>query len=262
MGIVNATPDSFSDGGLYLETDAAVDHALKMIEEGADIIDVGGESSRPGARPVSVSEEIKRVVPVIEKTTKYSRVPISVDTTKSEVAEAAIEAGATALNDISAGCMDPRMAKVAAKFDIPFILMHMRGEPQTMQKGSIVYADVVKDIAEHLESATQQSLKAGVRKEMIIWDPGLGFGKTVEHNLIILNRLPELIGYGFPVLVGPSRKSFIGKVLSAKTHDRLLGTAAAVAVAVLAGVHIVRVHDVMEMKQVIEFSYSVRQERY
>ncbi len=261
MGVVNITPDSFSEGGRFMEPKAAVDHALAMAEAGADIIDVGGESTRPGAEAVPVEEEIRRVVPVVEGIARFCTAPVSIDTTKAAVAGAAIEAGASVINDVSACRFDADMAPLAAKTGAPLVLMHMRGEPGTMQAGEIHYDDLMGEIGGYLKRATSRAVEAGVNRENIIWDPGIGFGKTAQHNLIILNRLGELSNSGHALLVGPSRKAFIGEVLDVEVGKRLFGTAAAVAAAVLGGAHIVRVHDLAEMRQVALVARAIRDGR-
>jgi dihydropteroate synthase len=250
MGVLNITPDSFSDGGLFFDTSKAIDQAVKMSQEGADIIDVGGESTRPGAEPVSESEELKRVIPVIEGLSRRINVPISIDTKKPEVAREAVNAGASLINDIMGTPLDRQMACVAADFDIPLVIMHIKGEPQTMQKNP-VYDDVVDRIMFSLRDSIAVAEEMGVDAQKIIIDPGIGFGKTVSHNIEIIKRLRELRMLGRPVLVGPSRKSFIGSILDiSEPKERLIGTAAAVAAAIVNGADIVRVHDVREMLQV------------
>jgi dihydropteroate synthase len=256
MGVVNVTPDSFSDGGRFLDTQSAVEHCRRLAAEGADILDVGGESSRPGAADVPADEEVGRVVPVIEAAAARLDVPISVDTSKADVARAALEAGAAMINDVTAGS-DPAMFALAAERGVPIVLMHMQGTPRTMQKAPR-YDDVVGEVIRFLAARADAASGAGVRPERVIVDPGIGFGKTVEHNYEILARLGELGALGRPVLVGPSRKSFIGATLGVETGERLLGTAAAVAACVLGGAHIVRVHDVAEMRQVCDIVDAVR----
>lgn len=243
MGILNVTPDSFSDGGLYMRPTEALEHALRMVAEGADIVDVGGQSSRPGATPISEEDELKRVVPVVERIRSKWEGPISVDTTRSRVAELAIEAGASIVNDISALSADERMPEVTARAGAACVLMHMRGTPETMQNDPR-YDDLMGEIAFELAGAIDRAREAGVKEDRMVVDPGLGFGKTAEHNLAILRRLPELRVLDKPILVGPSRKSFIGKVLDLPTEDRLEGTLAAAAYAVAQGARVLRVHDV------------------
>ena len=251
MGILNVTPDSFSDGGSFFTTDTAVAHGEKLVEDGADIIDVGGESTRPFSDAVSVEEEARRVLPVIEKLSKRISIPISIDTTKAWVAKQAIEAGASIINDTGALRADNNMAAVAAKYGVPVILMHMKGSPKTMQVAP-VYDDLINEIKKFLENAIDTAEKNGVSRSKIIIDPGIGFGKTVKHNLFLINHLHEFAGLDAPVLIGPSRKSFIRNILFDKPSGDIkadmpaleTGTQAAVAAAVLHGAHIVRVHDV------------------
>jgi len=249
MGIVNITPDSFSDGGRFLNTDDAIRQAERLAEEGADLIDLGGESSRPGADAVPVEEEIRRVLPVIERLAPRLPIPISIDTCKAEVARRAVAAGARIINDISALRSDPEMAPLAAREGVPVVLMHMKGTPKDMQARP-VYADVVRDIAEFFETRIRLAEQSGIPRERIVLDPGIGFGKTVDHNLEILARLDEFRSLGRPILIGPSRKSFIGQILGLPVEERLEGTAAAVAVGILNGASIIRVHDVRAMSRV------------
>ncbi|MGQ9882051.1 MAG: dihydropteroate synthase [Armatimonadota bacterium] len=250
MGILNVTPDSFYDGGRYAEHGSAVGRALQMVEEGADIIDIGGESTRPGSQPVSEEEELRRVLPVIEAVRARVDVPISIDTTKSRVAEQALQAGACMVNDISGLGFDPRMAEVVAQAGVLCCLMHIQGTPQTMQKNP-QYTDVVRDISAYFQERLALAERAGIPRQNIWLDPGIGFGKTVEHNLQILRRLREFTAFGLPILIGTSRKSFIGKVLGdLPPEDRLEGTAATVAVAIMNGANVVRVHDVQVMVRV------------
>jgi dihydropteroate synthase len=261
MGILNVTPDSFYDGGRYYDIGKAVAHAEYMISEGAQIIDVGGESSRPGASPVAEKEEISRVVPVIKSIAKRTNIIISVDTYKAEVAKRAIEAGAEIVNDISALRLDKNMVKVVSKYKVGVILMHMRGTPRTMQK-NIYYRDVVSDIRKFLLKRIEYAIKSGIDKSSIMTDPGIGFGKTVEHNLQILRDLSEFKSLGFPLVLGTSRKSFIGKILGSEDRplppeERLPGSLATYAYAVLNGVDILRVHDVRETREVIKILSSI-----
>ena len=251
MGVVNVTPDSFSDGGRFFDAAAAVSQGERMAAEGADIIDIGGESTRPFSGPVAVEEEIRRVVPVIAALAARVRIPISVDTTKAAVARRALEAGAAMINDISALRFDPDLAGVAAECGVPVILMHMRGEPRSMQVAPH-YDELVIDIRGFLEAAAAAAERRGIPREKLIVDPGIGFGKTPEHNLQLIQRLQEFAALDLPILVGPSRKSFIRRLVKpdgAKDIPASLpvvetGTQAAVAAAVLNGAHIVRVHDV------------------
>lgn len=249
MGILNVTPDSFSDGGRYLDLDAAVERALEMVAEGADIIDIGGESTRPGAEPVPTEEELRRVIPVIERLVDVVDVPISVDTTKSEVAQEALAAGAHIINDISGLQFDANMAKVVADFGAAVVIMHIKGTPRNMQDNP-VYNDVVDEILSFLRRQVDTALAAGIPRDRIIIDPGIGFGKTTGHNLEILRRLRQFKELDLPVLVGTSRKSLIGNVLKLPVEDRLEGTAATIAVSIMNGADIIRVHDVKAMKRV------------
>lgn len=249
MGILNVTPDSFSDGGLFAGKDRAVRHALSMVRDGADIIDVGGESTRPGADTVGSAEEISRVVGVIRALSKRTRVPISIDTRKAEVADAAVAAGAVIVNDVSGLRYDREMAPLAAKRGVRVIIMHSRGAPKDMQRHPR-YDDVVEDVIEDLQSSVGIARLSGIREEAIMVDPGIGFGKTLEHNLEILNRFEEFGALGLPVCAGVSRKSFIGKIAGAQDpSDRLPGTIAACAIAILKGAYMIRVHDVREAVQ-------------
>lgn len=242
MGILNVTPDSFYDGGRYADTDTAYEHAVQMAEEGADIIDVGGESTRPGSKPVSAAEEIDRVCPVIERISRAVSIPLSIDTTKSSVAQEAVKAGATIINDISGLTFDPGIIKVAAEHNTGLIVSHIRGIPENMQKNTS-YDDLLQDILDFLKLSSENAVQSGVAREKIIIDPGIGFGKSLEQNYIILNNIHLLRGTGFPVLVGLSRKSLIGRIYNAD-EDRLPATIALNAAAVMHGADIVRVHDV------------------
>jgi dihydropteroate synthase len=255
MGVLNVTPDSFSDGGLFLDTEAAVARAIAMENEGADIIDVGGESTRPGSLGVSAEIEMGRILPVIERLRSKLGIPISVDTSKSEVAEAAAAAGAEIVNDVTALRNDPRIAEVARQRNLGLVLMHMRGTPRTMQKKPFA-RDILRDVAAGLRHAAAAAQRAGIAKTQIVLDPGIGFGKSYRQNCELLARLPELARLGYPLLVGTSRKSFIAGVLeqselrAGPAAERIWGTAATVAASILQGAHIVRVHDVAEMAQV------------
>jgi dihydropteroate synthase len=260
MGILNVTPDSFSDGGKHFEHQQAVDHALAMVEAGADILDVGGESTRPGSEAVSLEDELGRVIPVIEKIAKWTTVAVSIDTTKAKVAEAALEAGAAIVNDVSALRFDPEMARVVARAQVPLVVMHMRGVPKTMQADKIEYDDLMGEIRDFLAQAIKRAKEAGIREEHVIVDPGIGFGKTAKHNLMILNRLAELTALGRPILVGPSRKAFIGKILDLTVTERLYGSTAAVAAAIMGGAHIIRVHDVKPMREVASVARAIADE--
>jgi dihydropteroate synthase len=258
MGVLNVTPDSFSDGGLYSEKEKAVARGLKMVEEGADFIDIGGESTRPGSKPLPLEEELRRVLPVIESLVRETDVPISIDTYKSAVAGKAIQAGAQLINDISGLHFDPDLAEVAAKEEVPVILMHLRGTPETMQS-NIHYDSLFSEILRSLKESIERAERAGVDSDRIIVDPGIGFGKTMEHNLLILKQLSEFRILGKPLLLGTSRKSFIGKVLGAEgVSDRLEGTLASVAIGVFNGAHIVRCHDVREAKRAVALADAIR----
>lgn len=249
MGVLNVTPDSFSDGGKFFEVESALARARQMVEEGADILDVGGESTRPGAEPVSAEEEMRRVLPVIRGIREFSDVPISIDTYKAPVARAALQAGAQIINDISGLTLDPDLAYVAAQSGAWLVVMHILGTPRTMQQ-QIHYDDVVGDILAFLRRQMAVAEAAGVPRHRLIADPGIGFGKTAQHNLEIVRRLREFQTLGVPILIGPSRKSFIGKVLDLPPDQRVEGTAAAVAIAIWNGASIVRVHDVLPMVRV------------
>ncbi len=254
MGILNVTPDSFSDGGKFCDPQMAVAHALEMERAGANLLDVGGESTRPGSRGTSTEEELARVIPVLQALRGLLSVPISIDTRKADVAEAAIAAGASIINDISGLKTDPRIAEVAARHGVPLILMHMRGEPRTMQKTPFA-RNVMKDVTQGLRASIAKARKAGVPKSQIIVDPGIGFGKSFQQNYELLQKLPELAKLGCPLLLGTSRKGFLGASLAhhgkpAAPEERIWATAATVTASVLGGAHIVRVHDVAEMVQV------------
>lgn len=246
MGILNMTPDSFSDGGKYNNIEDGIKRALKMIEEGADIIDIGGESTRPGYMPVDEEDEINRVLPVIEKLSKMSDIVISVDTMKAGVAARALEAGAHIVNDVWGLQRDPDMAKVAAEYDAGIVMMH--------NSNVLEYQDVVEDIIEFLEKSIEIGEKAGIKRSKMVIDPGIGFGKTLYHNLEIMNRLDEFKCLGLPILLGTSRKSMIGKVLNLDVGDRIEGTAATITLGIAKGVDIVRVHDVMAMSRVAKMT--------
>ena len=258
MGILNVTPDSFSDGGLFYNTDEAVSHALQLIEYGIDIIDIGGESTRPGAKKISEEEEIQRIIPVVKQIRELSpEIIISIDTTKSMVAQKAIQSGANIINDISGFSFDNKMIDVVRESKVPVIIMHMQGDPSNMQNNP-VYDDLIIDISSFFKSKIKLAIDAGIKKEQIILDPGIGFGKTVGDNLQLINQLNEFCKLGFPVMIGPSRKSFIGTTLNLPVDDRLEGTAAAVAVGVMNGARIVRVHDVKEIKRVVTIVEKIR----
>jgi len=258
MGVLNITPDSFSDGGLFFNKNRAVEHALKMRDEGADIIDIGGESTRPGAENISVDEEIRRVIPVIEELAKRTEIPISIDTCKSSVAKAAVSSGASMVNDISGLRFDSKMPGVIAQHDIPVVIMHIKGTPKNMQKNP-VYNALIPEIMDYLREGIEIARHAGIDDNKIIIDPGIGFGKTVEHNLEIIKRLNNLTGFEKPILLGPSRKSFIGKTLGGlPVSERLEGTAAATAIGIFNGANIIRVHDVKAMVRVAKIADAIK----
>ena len=265
MGVLNVTPDSFSDGGKYDQPGIAIEHALAMELAGADLIDVGGESTRPGSEETSAPEELERILPVLEGLRGRLKIPVSVDTRKSTVAEAAIRAGAEMINDVSGLKSDARIAEVAAKHGVPLVLMHMRGEPRTMQRGP--YArDVVRDVMRGLRESIAKARRAGVAKSQILLDPGIGFGKNHAQNYELLQKLPKLAALEYPLLVGVSRKGFLGTTLArdgrpAPPEERIWGTAATVTASILGGAHIVRVHDVAEMVQVARVTDCVANPR-
>jgi len=256
MGILNVTPDSFSDGGDFLTHSRAIEHAHKMVRQGADIIDVGGESTRPGSAAISVEQEKERVIPVVKELAAEIAVPISIDTRKAEVAKSALDVGAQLINDVSALRYDDEMASVAASSGVPVCLMHMQGEPETMQ-ASPEYGDVVRDIIEWLRRRVEAAVSAGIEAENLIIDPGFGFGKLVEHNLEILHRLPEFHAVGCPLLIGTSRKSTIGEVVNRPAKDRLYGTLATLTSSVLSGAHILRVHNVESAMDTIKMAEAI-----
>jgi dihydropteroate synthase len=262
MGVLNVTPDSFSDGNAFLDREAAIAHALEMERAGADLIDIGGESARPGSMPISAEEETSRIIPVIEGLRGKLGIPISVDTQKASVAEAALAAGAEIVNDISALRSGPGIAEVAQRARAPMILMHMRGTPATMQLGPFA-RDVIRDVMSGLRVALSAAKLAGLPKSRILVDPGIGFGKTHQQNFVLLDRLPEFASLGCPIVVGTSRKAFLGSALAGPgappllPSERLMGTAATTTGAVLAGAHIVRVHDVGEMVQVARVADAI-----
>ncbi len=257
MGVLNATPDSFSDGGRFRSPEEAVDHGLRLFAEGADIVDVGGESTRPGgAARVDAAEEARRVVPVIRRLREQGAGFLSVDTTKAEVAREALAAGADIVNDVSGFRFDPEMAPLVARRGVPAVLMHLRGDFGGMHRQPR-YDDVAGEVASELRDRMAEAGRAGVRPEQIILDPGVGFAKEAAHSLEVLRRLPELAALDRPLLLGPSRKSFIGRVLDLPVGERMWGTAAAVAACVLGGAHLVRVHEVREMAQVARLCDAV-----
>ena len=257
MGVLNVTPDSFSDGGRFIGPKRAIQHALAMERAGADLIDVGGESTRPGSFGISAEEELRRVLPVLKGLKGRLRIPVSIDTVKAEVAEAALEAGAEMINDISGLRFDPRIAEVARRRRVPLLLMHIRGTPETMQKQPFA-RNIWRELERGLGWSVKEALRAGVKKSQLLIDPGVGFGKSTEQNLEILRGLERLKKFRLPIVIGTSRKTFIGKVLGgAPPEGRLWGTAATVAASVFGGAHIVRVHDVAEMAQVVRLGDSI-----
>jgi dihydropteroate synthase len=256
VGVLNVTPDSFSDGGQYFDPAQSIERAVAMQAEGADIIEVGGESTRPGATPLSIQDEIARVGRVLTFLAARLTVPIAIDTYKSEIARAAVELGASIINDVSALRFDPALAEVAAKTGAALVLMHMRGHPATMQKLP-PSPDIFGEADRDLKTAIDQAASRGVRREQIVIDPGIGFGKTMEDNLAIINHLDRFGGLGLPLMIGTSRKSFIGRLTGQPAGERLLGTAASVAIAILRGAHMIRVHDVKEMVEVARVSDAI-----
>lgn len=257
MGVINVTPDSFSDGGQFLEKDRAVEQALQLAGDGADLIDIGGESTRPYSKGISADEEMNRVIPVIEALKKELRIPISIDTLKAQVAREALRSGASMVNDISALRLDPEMASVVAQAGVPVILMHMKGTTADMQVAP-TYGDVASEIITFLRSAMEQAVRSGIRRDRIIVDPGIGFGKTFDHNLEILKELGRLQCLEAPILVGSSRKAFIGRILDKKVHERDTGTMATVAAAVMNGAHIVRVHNVKQAVETVKVIDAIK----
>ncbi|MBN1907177.1 MAG: dihydropteroate synthase [Deltaproteobacteria bacterium] len=251
MGVLNITPDSFSDGGHYFSREQAIKQALDLVADGADIIDIGGESTRPYAEKVSLQQEMERVIPVIEELSRIVNIPISIDTYKAKVAESAVKAGASIINDISALKFDPEMASVVKEAGVPVILMHMKGTPGNMQDNP-VYNDLMGEIISFFNEAVDYAVKKGIRKEMIILDPGIGFGKNFNHNLMIIRDFRKLADLGLPLLLGSSRKAFIGKILDKTPEERDTGTMATVVAGILNGAHIVRVHNVRMAKETVK----------
>ncbi len=261
MGILNITPDSFSDGGLFFDKSVAIQRALQMVEDGADIIDIGGESTRPGSETVPVEEELRRTVPVIAAIAKEITIPISIDTYKAEVAQRALDAGASIVNDISGLRFDPEMTKVVSEYKVPVVVMHIRGKPKDMQINP-VYEALIPEIMDYLRGSIRFALDAGIQDDMIVIDPGIGFGKTFEQNLTIIHNLQEFTSLEKPVLIGASRKAFIGKILGDESPgQRVEGTAAAVAISILKCANIVRVHDVKEMVKVAKVADAIKREK-
>lgn len=261
MGILNITPDSFSDGGRHFDAAAAVEQGVRMVSDGADIIDIGGESTRPGSEPVPLDEELRRTIPVIKALAGKINMPISIDTYKAEVARQAIAAGASIVNDISGLRFDPDMPKVVADNQVPVVMMHIKGRPREMQKNP-VYEALIPEIIDYFRISIRLAKKFGIPDELMILDPGIGFGKTFDHNLEILHNLEQLTVLGKPLLLGPSRKAFLGKILGdVPASDRLEGTAAAVAVSIMKGANIIRVHDVREMARVAKVIDAIKREK-
>jgi len=258
-GIINVTPDSFSDGALYFDKDKAVERGLELVSEGSDIVDIGGESTKPGSEPVSVEEELSRAIPVVSALRKKTEALISIDTTKSEVAEAALDAGADIINDISSLRFDLRMGPLAARRDVPVILMHMKGTPKTMQLNPS-YENVMVEVKAFLEEMLETAEAYGIKKEKLIIDPGIGFGKRFEDNLTLIKNLGYLKDLDQPILVGISRKSFIGKILNVPPHRRLEGTIASAILSIVNGAHILRVHDVASVKKAILVAEAIMNE--
>jgi dihydropteroate synthase len=257
MGILNVTPDSFSDGGRFSSVSAAVAESERLVEAGADMLDIGGESTRPGSEPVSPEEELGRVIPVIEKLSARVDVPISIDTMKASVAKEAITHGAEIINDVSALRFDRQMSEVAAETGAGLILMHMRGMPKDMQTGSLYYQSLIEDISDFLRARLQSALDCGVERERTMLDPGIGFGKTAADNMRLLKHLARFQALGRPILTGVSRKAFIGSVTGGEPRDRVEGTAAAVAVAIMNGSSVIRVHDVAVMKKIAAMTDAI-----
>jgi len=261
MGILNLTPDSFSHDGLYLKNDDVAQKALrlaqKMIKEGADMIDIGGESTRPGSHELSVKEEVQRIIPTLKILSKRINVPISVDTYKSEVAKHALDEGCSIINNIMGVKGNKQLLKMVKSYDAAIVLMHIKGTPHNMQN-RIFYQDLIPEIYQSLKESIENCLEIGIKSDKIIIDPGIGFGKTVDDNLAIINRLGEFTKLHQPILVGTSRKSFIGKVLNREVHERLMGTAATVTASILHGAHIVRVHDVRLIKDTVDMTDAIK----
>ncbi len=258
MGILNVTPDSFSDGGLFIDRKRAVEHAISMVESGADIIDIGGESTRPGSSPVTLNEELKRTIPVIETLSDHIKVPISIDTYKAEVAKMALSAGASIVNDISGLRFDPEMAYFIARKRVPVVIMHIQGTPKNMQKNPF-YDDLIREVIIFLRDSIEIAKIAGIKEDMVIIDPGIGFGKTMDHNLQLIKHLGRFKELKRPLLIGTSRKTFIGHILgNISTDERLMGTAATVAISIMNGANIVRVHDVKEIWDVVKLADAIK----
>lgn len=257
MGVLNVTPNSFSDGGLFFQKDKAIEHGLSMARDGADIIDIGGESTRPYSEKISADEEIDRVIPVVQVLCKELPIPISIDTCKAEVARRAVEAGASMINDISALRFDPEMIPVAAAAGVPVILMHMQGTPLDMQKNP-TYENLIPEIIDFLKRAMDRAVAGGIKRDMTIVDPGIGFGKSFDHNLQIIRGLAEFRVLERPIMFGPSNKAFIGHIIHKEPHERDTGTMAAVAAGVLNGAHMVRVHNVKKAIETVKIIDAIK----
>jgi len=262
MGILNVTPDSFSDGGSYFDKSTAVKRAFQMVEEGADIIDIGGESTRPGSEPVTKEEELRRTIPVIESLSKETKIPLCIDTYKSEVAKRALDAGASMVNDISGLRFDPKMPGVVSEYKVPVVIMHVKGTPRDMQQNP-VYEALIPEIMDYLRTGMIIARQAEISEDKIIIDPGIGFGKTYEQNLEIINNLHEFKSLNKHILIGPSRKAFIGRILGdVPVTERLEGSAAAVAISIMNGANIIRAHDIKEMVKVAKVADAIKKEKY
>ena len=257
MGILNVTPDSFSDGGKYYNLDNAIEYSLELVNQGVDIIDVGGESTRPGAKAISLNDEINRVIPVIKGIRSVSSIPISIDTYKSEVAQKALDSGANIINDISGLNFDSKMIEIVKEYNVPIVIMHIKGTPLNMQVNPH-YDNIIDEIISYFEKRINLCLDYGIPKTHIILDPGIGFGKQLNDNFILIRKLNIFAELGYPILIGPSRKSFIGLTLDLPVDDRLEGTAAAITASIMNGARIIRVHDVLEMKRVQIISDKIR----
>jgi dihydropteroate synthase len=257
MGVLNVTPDSFSDGGRYVNPDAAIAHALSMVEQGADVLDIGAESTKPGAVPIDEEEERRRLIPIVRAICRQTTIPVSIDTTKASIAQQALDVGAAVINDISALRFDARMGDVVAKSGAGLILMHMQGNPQTMQDAA-QYTNVVDEVRQFLKTRLDAAKEAGIHLDRILLDPGIGFGKNCQHNLVLLDRLDAFHMLGRPIVVGVSRKAFIGKILGRPIDERLMGTAGAVAVAIMKGARMVRVHDVAPIRDVVKMIEAIQ----
>ena len=257
MGILNVTPDSFSDGGKYYNLDNAIEYALELVNQGVDIIDVGGESTRPGAKAISLNDEINRVIPVIKGIRSVSSIPISIDTYKSEVAKKALDSGANIINDISGLNFDSKMIDIVKEYNVPLVIMHIKGTPLNMQVNPH-YDNIIDEIISYFEKRINLCLDYGIPKTHIILDPGIGFGKQLNDNFVLIRKLNLFAELGYPILIGPSRKSFIGLTLDLPVDDRLEGTSAAITASIMNGARIIRVHDVLEMKRVQIISDKIR----